>query len=76
LAALLAGSGLQARPRGDGAYTLAVLPAEDPANLQALTVVGDGLADASAADVFEPPGSRDVVPRQQFQAQGAATTPE
>ena len=28
---------------------------EDPANLQALTVVGDWLADASAADVFEHP---------------------
>ncbi|MDI2534321.1 STN domain-containing protein, partial [Pseudomonas aeruginosa] len=53
LAALLAGSGLEARARGDGAYTLEALPVEDPANLQALTVVGDWLADASAADVFE-----------------------
>ncbi len=53
LAALLVGSGLEARARGDGAYTLEALPVEDPANLQALTVVGDWLADASAADVFE-----------------------
>lgn len=49
---------------------------EDPANLQALTVVGDWLADASAADVFEHPGARDVVRREQFQAQGAASTRE
>ncbi|MGC3092145.1 TonB-dependent Fe(3+) dicitrate receptor FecA [Pseudomonas aeruginosa] len=76
LAALLAGSGLEARARGDGAYTLEVLPVEDPANLQALTVVGDWLADASAADVFEHPGARDVVRREQFQAQGAASTRE
>ena len=76
LAALLAGSGLEARARGDGAYTLEALPVEDPANLQALTVVGDWLADASAADVFEHPGARDVVRREQFQAQGAASTRE
>ena len=59
-----------------GAYTLEALPVEDPANLQALTVVGDWLADASAADVFEHPGARDVVRREQFQAQGAASTRE
>ncbi|MDI7138829.1 TonB-dependent receptor plug domain-containing protein, partial [Pseudomonas aeruginosa] len=76
LAALLVGSGLEARARGDGAYTLEALPVEDPANLQALTVVGDWLADASAADVFEHPGARDVVRREQFQAQGAASTRE
>ncbi|MHA5866488.1 TonB-dependent receptor plug domain-containing protein, partial [Pseudomonas aeruginosa] len=32
--------------------------------------------DASAADVFEHPGARDVVRREQFQAQGAASTRE
>ncbi|MCY1289658.1 Fe(3+) dicitrate transport protein FecA [compost metagenome] len=76
LAALLAGSGLQAQPREDGAFTLQAAPNEEPADLQAVTVVGDWLADASAVDVFEHPGARDVVRREQFQAQGAATTRE
>ncbi|MBO3275112.1 TonB-dependent Fe(3+) dicitrate receptor FecA [Pseudomonas schmalbachii] len=76
LAALLAGSGLEAQPQEDGAFTLQVAASEEPADLQAVTVVGDWLADASAVDVFEHPGARDVVRREQFQAQGAATTRE
>ncbi|HBP6463692.1 TPA: TonB-dependent receptor family protein [Pseudomonas aeruginosa] len=76
LAALLASSGLEARAQGGGAYILETLPVEDPASLQAVTVVGDWLGDASAADVFEHPGARDVVRREQFQARGASSTRE
>lgn len=44
--------------------------------LPTVTVVGDWLGEARAADVFEHPGARDVVRREQFIERGAATVRE
>ena len=79
LDALLRGSGLQARPEADNAYTLQPLPtpaAGAPVELGASTVVGDWLADARQDNVFEHPGARDVVRREAFERSGATTARE
>lgn len=73
LDALLAGSGLQAKPLGGGAFTLTPLPAP-PA--ETLTVVGDWLGEARESDVFEHPGARDVIRRETFAQVGAVTARE
>ncbi|WCM52244.1 TonB-dependent siderophore receptor [Pseudomonas sp. WJP1] len=70
LNALLEGTGLQARSEGDNAYSLQ--PVGGAAlELDSSTVVGDWLGDASQINVFEHPGARDVIRREEFERQGA-----
>ncbi|NIE76433.1 TonB-dependent siderophore receptor [Pantoea sp. Ap-967] len=79
LEALLRGSGLQARQQADNAYSLQpVGPAAPgaPVELGASTVVGDWLGEAQQDNVFEHPGARDVVRREEFERSGASTARE
>ncbi|WP_434703824.1 TonB-dependent receptor family protein [Pseudomonas sp. Z1-12] len=70
LNALLEGTGLQARPEGNNAFSLQ--PATSTAlDIGTTTVVGDWLGDAAQANVFEHPGARDVIRREEFERQGA-----
>nr|WP_180205754.1 TonB-dependent Fe(3+) dicitrate receptor FecA [Pseudomonas sp. SbOxS1]NYU05907.1 TonB-dependent siderophore receptor [Pseudomonas sp. SbOxS1] len=70
LNALLEGTGLQARTEGDNAFSLQ--PVGGAAlELDSSTVVGDWLGDASQINVFEHPGARDVIRREEFERQGA-----
>ncbi|MDH0646620.1 TonB-dependent siderophore receptor [Pseudomonas sp. GD03858] len=76
---LLRGSGLQARRETDNAYSLQPVQAtgQDAAmELGASTVVGDWLADARQDNVFEHPGARDVVRREEFERSGASSARE
>lgn len=73
---LLEGTGLQARAESEGAFSLQ--PASTPAvpasiELGASTVVGDWLGEAAQTDVFEHPGARDVIRREDFERQGATS---
>lgn len=73
---LLEGTGLQARAEGEGAFSLQ--PASTravPASIElgASTVVGDWLGEAAQTDVFEHPGARDVIRREDFERQGATS---
>ncbi|OZY38874.1 TonB-dependent siderophore receptor [Pseudomonas lundensis] len=73
---LLEGTGLQARAEGEGAFSLQ--PASTPTvpasiELGASTVVGDWLGEAAQTDVFEHPGARDVIRREDFERQGATS---
>lgn len=70
LQALLKGSGLQAQNLGNNSWAL-ILPANHEE--QPLTVVGDWLGEARENDVFEHPGARDVVRREDFSKTGATT---
>ncbi|MBH2867115.1 TonB-dependent siderophore receptor [Serratia marcescens] len=74
LNALLAGSGLQAKALGNHGYTLAKLP--QPQKEEDITVVGDWLAEGRQVDVFEHPGARDVVRREEFAKTGTTTVRE
>ncbi|WP_060483053.1 TonB-dependent Fe(3+) dicitrate receptor FecA [Pseudomonas sp. NBRC 111119] len=79
LDALLRGSGLQAHQEADNAFSLqpvATTTANAPLELGASTVVGDWLADARQDNVFEHPGARDVVRREDFERSGATTARE
>lgn len=82
LAALLEGTGLQARAVGDDAYSLEPAPVADsgvgngPVELGASSVVGDWLGSAEQNNVFEHPGARDVIRREDFERSGAATARE
>ena len=70
LNALLEGTGLQARAEGNNAFSLQ--PAGDTAlELDTSKVVGDWLGDAAQINVFEHPGARDVIRREEFERQGA-----
>ncbi|WP_336354909.1 TonB-dependent Fe(3+) dicitrate receptor FecA [Pseudomonas granadensis] len=70
LDALLEGTGLQARAEGDNAFSLQ--PQADKAlELDTSKVVGDWLGDAAQINVFEHPGARDVIRREEFERQGA-----
>ncbi|WP_448091898.1 TonB-dependent Fe(3+) dicitrate receptor FecA [Pseudomonas lini] len=70
LNALLEGTGLQARAEGNNAFSLQ--PAGDAAlELDTSKVVGDWLGDAAQTNVFEHPGARDVIRREEFERQGA-----
>lgn len=80
---LLAGSGLVAYQSDNGTYLLQVGKEEKPVTLSQkdtelapVTVVGDWLGTAKQSDVFEHPGARDVVRREQFTQQGAMTVRE
>ncbi|WP_188036642.1 TonB-dependent Fe(3+) dicitrate receptor FecA [Pseudomonas sp. EZ-C24] len=79
LEALLRGSGLQARQEGANAFSLqpvAAPAASAPIELGASTVVGDWLAEAQADNVFDHPGARDVIRREQFERSGASSPRE
>ena len=79
LQALLEGTGLQARAEGQGAFSLQPVTASTaPASIElgASSVVGDWLGDAAQTDVFEHPGARDVIRREEFERQGATTARE
>jgi Fe(3+) dicitrate transport protein len=70
LNALLEGTGLQARAEGNNAFSLQ--PLNDTAlELDTSKVVGDWLGDAAQVNVFEHPGARDVIRREEFERQGA-----
>ena len=79
LQTLLEGTGLQARAEGQGAFSLQpVTRASAPASIElgASSVVGDWLGDAAQTDVFEHPGARDVIRREDFERQGATSARE
>ncbi|MGN8125339.1 TonB-dependent Fe(3+) dicitrate receptor FecA [Pseudomonas sp. 22082] len=70
LNALLEGTGLQARAEGGNAFSLQ--PSNDNAlELDTSKVVGDWLGEAAQVNVFEHPGARDVIRREEFERQGA-----
>ncbi|TDF86581.1 TonB-dependent Fe(3+) dicitrate receptor FecA [Pseudomonas sp. H9] len=77
LDALLQGSGLQARAEGENAFSLQpATSASAPVELGTSTVVGDWLGVAQQDNVFEHPGARDVIRREEFERQGATTARE
>lgn len=79
LDALLRGSGLQVRQETGNAFSLQPIAspaAGAPVELGASTVVGDWLAEAQQDNVFEHPGARDVVRREEFERSGATTARE
>ena len=79
LQALLEGTGLQARAEGQGAFSLQpATTSTAPASIELGTssVVGDWLGDAAQTDVFEHPGARDVIRREEFERQGATSARE
>ena len=79
LQALLEGTGLQARAEGLGAFSLqpaTTSTAPVSIELGASSVVGDWLGDAAQTDVFEHPGARDVIRREEFERQGATSARE
>ena len=79
LQALLEGTGLQARAEGLGAFSLQpATTSTAPASIElgASSVVGDWLGDAAQTDVFEHPGARDVIRREEFERQGATSARE
>ncbi|QXI27627.1 TonB-dependent Fe(3+) dicitrate receptor FecA [Pseudomonas vanderleydeniana] len=74
LAALLEGTGLQARDEGNNAFSLqpaTAAAAQTTLELGTSTVVGDWLGSAEQSNVFEHPGARDVIRREEFERQGA-----
>ncbi|QHG63330.1 TonB-dependent Fe(3+) dicitrate receptor FecA [Pseudomonas putida] len=79
LDALLRGSGLQARQESDNAFSLQPVATSAPGaavELGTSTVVGDWLGEAQQDNVFEHPGARDVVRREEFERSGASTARE
>ena len=79
LAALLEGTGLQARADGQDGFTLqpvSVVQGDAPVELEASTVVGDWLGEAQQINVFEHPGARDVIRREEIERSGASTARE
>ena len=74
LDALLRGTELQAIPDGNEGFTVQqVGVASAPIELGVLTVVGDWLGEAQPINVFEHPGARDVIRREQFERAGATS---
>ncbi len=78
LAALLDGTGLQARAEGPNAYSLqpAAVAAQGPIELGTSTVVGDWLGSADQTRVFDHAGARDVIRREEFERTGATSARE
>ncbi|UXZ95325.1 TonB-dependent receptor family protein [Pseudomonas phytophila] len=78
LAALLEGTGLQASPDGQNGFTLQPVSAQGngPIELGASNVVGDWLGEAQQTDVFEHPGARDVIRREEIERMGASSARE
>ncbi|MCQ2995330.1 TonB-dependent receptor family protein [Pseudomonas syringae] len=78
LAALLEGTGLQASPDGQNGFTLQPVSSQGngPIELGASNVVGDWLGEAQQTDVFEHPGARDVIRREEIERMGASSARE
>ncbi|RMQ50672.1 TonB-dependent siderophore receptor [Pseudomonas cichorii] len=78
LAALLEGTGLQAVPNGNDGFTLQAVSAagNGPLELGASTIVGDWLGEAQQTNVFEHPGARDVIRREEFERNGSTNARE
>jgi Fe(3+) dicitrate transport protein len=79
LVRLLDGTGLQAISDGQGGFTLqpqASAQAGGMIELGASSVVGDWLAEARQVNVFEHPGARDVIRREEFERVGATSARE
>ena len=79
LAALLEGTGLQAKGDGQGGFTLQTTNTEQASGqieLGASSVVGDWLGEAQQINVFEHPGARDVIRREEFERAGATSARE
>lgn len=79
LVRLLEGTGLQAISDGQGGFTLqpqASAQAGGMIELGASSVVGDWLAEARQVNVFEHPGARDVIRREEFERVGATSARE
>ncbi|RMR97429.1 hypothetical protein ALP75_203053 [Pseudomonas syringae pv. actinidiae] len=77
LNALLEGTGLQAMADGNNGFTLqSASAAGAPIELGASTVVGDWLGEAQQTNVFEHPGARDVIRREEFERVGATSARE
>ena len=79
LVRLLDGTGLQAISDGQGGFTLqpqASTQAGGLIELGASSVVGDWLAEARQVNVFEHPGARDVIRREEFERVGATSAGE
>ncbi len=76
LAALLEGTGLKASANGQDSFTLQSVNSAQvsgPIELGASNVVGDWLGEAQQIDVFEHPGARDVIRREEMQRMGATS---
>ncbi|TFZ33415.1 TonB-dependent receptor, partial [Pseudomonas syringae] len=74
LNALLEGTGLQAMAGGNNGFTLQPVNAVGaPIELGVSTVVGDRLGAAPQTNVFEHPGARDVIRREEFERAGATS---
>ncbi|WP_277962922.1 TonB-dependent Fe(3+) dicitrate receptor FecA [Pseudomonas sp. RIT-To-2] len=76
LAALLQGTGLRAKAQGNNAYSLEAATPVGTVELGTSAVVGDWLGTADASNVFEHPGGRDVVRREEFERAGATSARE
>ncbi|AZG85289.1 TonB-dependent siderophore receptor [Pseudomonas syringae pv. pisi str. PP1] len=77
LNALLEGTGLQAMADGNNGFTLqSANTAGAPIELGVSTVVGDWLGAAQQTNVFEHPGARDVIRREEFERVGATSARE
>ncbi|RMR58847.1 TonB-dependent Fe(3+) dicitrate receptor FecA [Pseudomonas cichorii] len=78
LTALLEGTGLQAQADGNNGFTLQPVRAADsgPVELGASTIVGDWLGEAQQTNVFEHPGARDVIRREEFERNGSTNARE
>jgi len=50
--------------------------AQAPHTLETVNIVGDWLANPSSTSVFDHPGARDLITREQFEAQGDTTVRE
>jgi Fe(3+) dicitrate transport protein len=76
LAALLEGTGLKASANGQDSFTLQPVNSAQvsgPIELGASNVVGDWLGEAQQTDVFEHPGARDVIRREEMERMGATS---
>ena len=76
LAALLEGTGLQASANGQDSFTLQPVngaQVSGPIELGASNVVGDWLGEAQQTNVFEHPGARDVIRREEMDRMGATS---
>ncbi|RMO06477.1 TonB-dependent siderophore receptor [Pseudomonas cichorii] len=78
LAALLEGTGLQAVADGNQGFSLQPVSTagSGPVELGASTIVGDWLGEAQQTNVFEHPGARDVIRREEFERNGSTSARE
>ncbi|MEN1835152.1 TonB-dependent Fe(3+) dicitrate receptor FecA [Pseudomonas lijiangensis] len=78
LSALLEGTGLQAVADGNQGFSLQPVSTagSGPVELGASTIVGDWLGEAQQTNVFEHPGARDVIRREEFERNGSTNARE